>query len=360
MNILDFLVNDAIVEIKDMNNAKKDSFGKAFTEEEIRPKNLMEQCSKLASSDRKKLLAHKGSFISVPCPACGTKHSNVPSWKKVGFIFLSCDKCETIFVSPRPSAKVLGEYYANAEMFRFWNKEIFPKSEDARRKNIFKPRAKKVVELCEQHQISLDLIMDIGAGFGTFCEEIQRFNKFRSVVAVEPAKSLAESCRLKGLNVVEKSVEDLENYEADVITAFELIEHLFDPKEFLLFCRKSLKKDGVMILTTPNIQGFDLLTLRDKSDNIEAPNHINYFSPKSLIILMESCGFQVLEVLTPGQMDAELVRTKALDGAIDLSNQPFLKKILIDDWTQYGDNFQKFLVSNKLSSHLWVVAKNCI
>jgi len=38
------------------------------------------------------------------------------------------------------------------------------------------------------------------------------------------------------------------------------------------------------------------------------------------------CGFEVLESLTPGQLDAELVRRKALSGELDLSADEFLKQ----------------------------------
>jgi hypothetical protein len=65
----------------------------------------------------------------------------------------------------------------------------------------------------------------------------------------------------------------------------------------------------------------------------------------------------VLEVQTPGKLDAELVRKKALSGEFDLSNQPFLNRVLIESWEECGDAFQSFLVDNKMSSHMWLVAR---
>ena len=72
------------------------------------------------------------------------------------------------------------------------------------------------------------------------------------------------------------------------------------------------------------------------------PNHINYFNIKSLSLLLNNSGFEVLEVLTPGKLDAELVRKKILNDEYDISNNPFLKNILIDEWASLGDEFQKF------------------
>lgn len=113
----------------------------------------------------------------------------------------------------------------------------------------------------------------------------------------------------------------------------------------------------MFILTTPNIRGFDLLTLGKLSNNIGGPNHLNYFHPDSLSYLLERCGFKVIEILTPGELDAELVRKKILAGELDVSNCPFLKYILVDQWGTTGEIFQHFLAQNNLSSHLWIVAR---
>jgi hypothetical protein len=66
---------------------------------------------------------------------------------------------------------------------------------------------------------------------------------------------------------------------------------------------------------------------------------------------------EVLETFTPGLLDAELVRNKVLEGEFDLSTQPFLKKVLINEWDQHGAAFQAFLMAQGLSSNLWVVGR---
>ena len=110
------------------------------------------------------------------------------------------------------------------------------------------------------------------------------------------------------------------------------------------------------MLTCPNIQGFDLMTLGASASAVDH-EHLNYFNPQSLSRLVGSCGLKVLETLTPGRLDAELVRNKILSGEFDVSNQPALKHILVDEWDKIGKSFQDFLAENNFSSHLWVVAK---
>ena len=105
-----------------------------------------------------------------------------------------------------------------------------------------------------------------------------------------------------------------------------------------------------------NAKGFDIVTLGALSGAID-PEHLNYFHPASLGALLESEGFTVLETQTPGRLDAELVRKAVLDGRADLSGQPFLQRVLIDEWEAQGERFQDYLVEARLSSNQWIVAK---
>jgi hypothetical protein len=66
-------------------------------------------------------------------------------------------------------------------------------------------------------------------------------------------------------------------------------------------------------------------------------------------------GFDVLEATTPGRLDAELVRDAVMRG--ERSLDPFLQRVLVDEWDDLGWPFQQFLAANKLSSHMWIVAR---
>jgi hypothetical protein len=64
-----------------------------------------------------------------------------------------------------------------------------------------------------------------------------------------------------------------------------------------------------------------------------------------------------VEAETPGRLDAELVRKKALSGEFPLVGQPFLRRVLVDEWDRLGDPFQDFLTEHGLSSNMWLVAR---
>ncbi|HEY7314151.1 MAG TPA: class I SAM-dependent methyltransferase [Gemmataceae bacterium] len=327
-------------------------------ETEIRPDNLMKGQTERFASDIRRLLQNKHHFVSVPCPACDSADHR-PAFTKYELNYVVCTQCATMYISPRPSPAVLENYYAQSENYRYWNQYIFPASEGMRRERIFRPRALRLRDICARHGIEGGVLLEVGAGFGTFCEEVQRLGLFQRVIAVEPTPDLAATCRHKGLEVIQSPIERVstEVGQVDVVAAFEVLEHLFSPRQFVTACRERLAPGGLLLITCPNLKGFDVSVLGSLSNTVDV-EHLNYFHPDSLCHLLEQCGFVPLEVQTPGELDAELVRKQALSRTIDLSSQPFLHRILLEDWERVGNRFQRFLADNLLSSHMWIVARN--
>lgn len=329
-----------------------------LSEKEIRPPELMADQRIAALTDVGRMLSRCSEFVSVACPACGTRES-APRFEKNGIRYVDCAKCATFYVNPRPSPAVLDWFYRDSPNYAYWNKVVFPASEAARRQKIFVPRVDQVLELCRKYSVPTRALLEVGAGFGTFCHEVKSRNVFGRVVAVEPTPDLAETVRKRGIEVIEKPIEHIKlgpDELFDVVASFEVIEHLFAPRDFIGHVRNQLQPGGLLIVTCPNGQGFDVETLGVLSNTVDH-EHINYFSPSSLGSLLASCGLEVLESFTPGKLDADLVRNKILSNEFDVSGQPFLKKVLVDEWDRLGQPFQQFLVNQGLSSNMWIVAR---
>jgi 2-polyprenyl-3-methyl-5-hydroxy-6-metoxy-1,4-benzoquinol methylase len=329
-----------------------------LTEKDIRPVVFTQAQRVAAVTDTGRFLSRYAEFVHVACPACGADDPH-PKFRKNGIDYVECPGCETMYINPRPTPEVLEWFYRGSLNYAHWNKFIFPASEEVRRERIFVPRVDRLLALCRKHGVTTGALLEVGAGFGTFCTEVQRRKVFSRVVAVEPTPDLAQTCRLRGLEVIESPVEQIQLDAAlrfDVVASFEVIEHLFAPGDFVRHTVALLKPGGLLMLACPNGKGFDVETLGTMSNTVDH-EHLNYFNPASLSRLLASCGLEVLESLTPGRLDAELVRNKVLEGEFDLSGQPFLRKVLIDDWDRLGGGFQEYLAGAGLSSSLWMVAR---
>ena len=328
----------------------------SFTDNDIRPDNLKDGQWEAQKKDIAYLHGLQNHFVKVCCPACG-KDDYEQKFEKYSFQFDCCNNCGTLYMNPRASEDDLKQLYTNSEVYAYWNKYIFPASDAKRNEKIFKPRVERIIKICEKYNIGTDLLVEVGAGYGSFMRAMQQVDYFKRLLAVEPFSGLAEHCRSVGVDVIEDTIEnvDLSKDEPDIIVCFEVIEHLFSPVDFLKACFKSLESGGILILSCPNYAGFDISLLQEVSDSIDE-EHINLFTPESIKILAERAGFKLLEIMTPGELDAEIVRNKILKSEFELEDKE-LKEVLIEQWEEKGRDFQKSLQKNKQSSHMWTVVQ---
>ncbi len=326
-----------------------------LTEEDIRPAKLMADKTAALEADKQFLRDRRDAWVEVPCPACGSSEST-PFGEKEGFAYRECPACGTIYTNPRPSNETLEEFYATSQNYAYWNEHIFPATEDARRDGLFRPRAARTLAYCERHGVARGTLLEVGSAFGTFCEAVRELDAFERIVALEMTSDLAETCRKRGFEVIEQPLERVEGEAfADVVAAFEVIEHVFDPEVFVRGCRRLLRPGGLMIFSCPNGRGFDNAVLGTRSGTFDH-EHLNYFCPSSLAGLLERCDMEVVEVETPGKLDVDLVGKAAERGDLDLDAHPFLRELYAGEDDTARAAFQTFLAENRLSGHLWIAA----
>jgi 2-polyprenyl-3-methyl-5-hydroxy-6-metoxy-1,4-benzoquinol methylase len=326
----------------------------SFAPDDIRPAALEEGKAREIARDMEWLASRRGAFVAVPCPACGTEGRS--SFEKFGFSFKECPACRTVYMSPRATPEIMSEFYRRSTNYAFWDKYVFPASRDVRKRKIFKPRVDRILALCSEHGVETGAAMDVGAAVGMFCETLRDTGRFSRVIALEPNFAQADTCRHLGLETLEMDFFQLERLDSllNLITAFEVIEHLFSAAEFLHRCHRLLAPGGMIALTCPNQLGFDIQTLGVDSQSFDV-EHVNMFNPAALTSLAERSGFEVLECTTPGEMDASIVRDAMMAEEVSLRD-PFLREVLINQWDRLGGPFQEFLKANGLSSHMWLVA----
>lgn len=328
-----------------------------FKENDIRPEDLMEKKKPALEHDKKYLQARIPQFITVNCVACGS--SSYVRWgKKDLFTYDECLGCGTIFMNPRATEEILGDFYRQSQNYEFWNRYIFPATDTVRKEKIFRPRAKRTIDFCSKYDVSGGTLLEIGSAFGTYCEAIKEYNFFKRVVAVEPTPGLAQTCRNKGLEVFEQTVENLDfkKNSADVVANFEVIEHLGDPGKFIRLSVDFLKPGGLFICTCPNGKGLGTLVLKENAKVVDH-EHVNYFNPNSLSMLLSNCGLKTLEVATPGSLDVELLFNDFKANPSLFDGQPFFSHFFNNCSQNAFSDFQNFVSMHLLSSHLWIIAK---
>lgn len=327
-------------------------------EEEIRPRELFDEYLRLSAIDSVELFSDAGRQ-RIDCPACGSANAK-PAFSKHDFAYENCTHCNTLFVNPRPDVEAFSKLYRDSASSHYWANTFFPSVIEARRDKIFKKRVEVIAKKLADTGITPKAVAEIGAGHGIFLEEWQKRNPDLRLVAVEPSTVMAEICREKGLQVLEKFAEDVSADEvgADLVVCFEVLEHVHDPLQFLQGVVGMMKPGSLLLMTTLCYDGFDINMLQEKSKSISPPHHINFMSKQGFAELFQRAGLTDIEITTPGLLDVDIV-----NGAID--EHPELTEAngpLAGFWQQLltgeaAEKFQQLLIDTGLSSHAWVWAE---
>ena len=84
-----------------------------------------------------------------------------------------------------------------------------------------------------------------------------------------------------------------------MITCFDVLEHVYDPREFLTKALQWLKPGGIFYSMMPNIDSWEAGIFGSYWFGLEMPRHLSHFSPSSLRYLMTEVGFTEVLVKTP-------------------------------------------------------------
>lgn len=323
-------------------------------EEDIRPQNIFDEYLAMAIEDTKTYFGNT-QREEIDCPACGSKGNF--SFTKSGFDYEECPECMTLFVSPRPIASSFDKYYTEAPSADYWATTFYKETAEARRKLLWKPKAELVKNIIDKWNEDKEKysVIDIGGGYGIFCEEIKILTKTTPVV-IEPGPSLAKICRDKDLIVVEKFLESVNTSDLPdgkkIFVSFELFEHLHSPKKFLESLNSVMTSGDLFIFTTLSGTGVDIRVLWENSKSVSPPHHLNFLNPISIPIILESVGLTPLEITTPGKLDIDIMKN-GYEYIEDKFWKSFLKIASNDDRVV----MQNAIQNSCSSSHIMVVCK---
>ena len=138
------------------------------------------------------------------------------------------------------------------------------------------------------------IFLDFGCGQGDVVL-IARDLGF-SAYGFEVSKAAVERCSERGVPLL--SLSQIENMKFDVVTAYEVVEHLARPSETLLLLSDILCNEGILYLTTPNSNS--LSNRRGRLSSLLYPEHLTLFSKHAISIFAPRYGFSVVDVKTEG------------------------------------------------------------
>ncbi|MEY3222666.1 MAG: class I SAM-dependent methyltransferase [Cuspidothrix sp.] len=284
----------------------------------------------------------------IPCPVCGYEHYKSIYSRPDGLDIVSCQSCSFRFVQPQPSPE---------ELNRFYQQGYFSGNHDFHQNTNYFESRKKGIEteqvtgwkfLKNQVDLSDKKLLDLGCADGALLVLARQYGTSK-VVGVEFSNEAADYGRHQyNLEILNASADNLPctDQNFDIVTAFDLIEHVTDPSNLFKEVSRVLCNGGIFLGSCPDMGCFDNWGAEwiGVQRNME---HLSYFDSNTLSKLAEKSGFRVILLEYQGFP----IALKKYRNFQVLSQLSIADKLLQPDIWSYNI-WQKLRVKLKQSAHL--------
>lgn len=241
-------------------------------------------------------VAEEGMASREHCPLCDRADTHpflkAPDrfhLRREDYVLLRCHSCGCVWLDAPPKPEEMGRHYSED-----YHRTIAAAGETGTERRW--GRHRKVIQ---RHKTG-GAILDIGCSTGGFLSTM-RGGRWK-LHGIEIASATAEKARAStGADVFVGDVlqAPFQPGSFDVITCFDLLEHVYQPRQFLAQVWQWLKPGGIVFTRLPNIDSWEARLFRSYWYGLELPRHLFHFSPQSLRNVMREKGFQELSIATP-------------------------------------------------------------
>lgn len=142
-------------------------------------------------------------------------------------------------------------------------------------------------------------LLDVGAFCGVFLNEAKQAGW--QVTGIEPLVMPAIYGRATyGLNIINDTLHPttFAPNSFDVVTSFQVFEHLVDPSKELAIIQELVRPGGIVMIEVPNVETWSVRLLKQRHRHF-VYDHVSFFSADTLGKLMERHGFEVVTAFYP-------------------------------------------------------------
>ena len=272
------------------------------------------------------------------CPLCGNE-KYTQELEKYGSPLLRCDHCELRFHEKIP-ADPRDEYH-DPEHIIYPMDDSFEEHYRYRVERFGRERARLLERYCGD--LKNKKILDVGCGNG-YCLAALKETGAKCVGAELSEKWARFTMEKTGLPVYNEPLENFPEKDFDIITIFDVIEHIEQPVPFITAARNLLKPKGHILIYTPNFDSFSIKIMGDYSNNISPNGHVNLFSYEPLEYLGNVTGLKIIHTETRG---LDIHSILAYQDFIGEEQDPFLVK-----WT---DELQAMIDASGCGDYIRVI-----
>ncbi|OUR98845.1 SAM-dependent methyltransferase [Halobacteriovorax marinus] len=232
----------------------------------------------------------KEEFIEQrACPVCSSA-DHLFMFNKEGGSYVKCKDCEMVFLNPVLTDSALNDLYTNNHDVQA---EIVGEDSEFYT-SIYKEGLGKIEKVVQNK----GLIFDFGCSAGSFLDVAKECG-WKKTWGIELNKSEFQVAKKKGHHVYNEMIQNIELPEkVDVVTLWDVFEHLKDGSFFLNLFKSILTKDGVVFLQIPNSMALAPRIIQEDCNMFDGLEHVNLYGPKTIEKLANDNGYEVVSMTT--------------------------------------------------------------
>jgi SAM-dependent methyltransferase len=231
---------------------------------------------------------------TVSCARCDSTDTRI-RYRKFNFPIVQCRMCGLVYANPRPSKEDIWRRYNP----RYFEQEYLPAQGvvdghvDA---SAFDARYAELLARIASRVPKRGRLFEIGAGCGLFLSAAARAGWQVSGIELSPAAAGFARDRLH-LDVSACAAEAMpvDVPPFDVVVMFDVIEHLFDPMAVIRAIRFLLRRNGLLVVLTPNYDALSRRALGRQWATLNPFEHLFYFTEWTLWDSLAAGGFGDIE-----------------------------------------------------------------
>lgn len=245
-------------------------------------------------------LAGRQTLQDVCCNLCGADDSHClqsECLEGVGVLHLvRCRCCGLVYVTPRLTEELIQQLY---------EQDYFQTGNGARRgyrdyiadQEYLVETFRRRMPLIDRYAFTQGRLLDVGCAAGFFLQV--SYTHGWEVYGVEPASCVADYARSHlGLDVFGGTLREagFPSGYFDVVTMWDVLEHMTDPRAELLEVHRVLGREGLLVLETQNITSWAPRLFGKRWVHYGNDLHLFHFSPATISRVLAETGFDLLKI----------------------------------------------------------------
>lgn len=205
--------------------------------------------------------------------------------KKSKYSIVKCNNCDFIFTTPLPSREETDTYYRR-----------FDYKDSLTAEKVIRSDAKRSLKKISKYVREKGELLDVGCGRGYFLDEARSIGWKTN--GVDTSRLVTDyATKTLQLDVICSNIFTFRTTHAfDLLILNQVIEHFINPEELINHCRKYIVKGGLLYIATPNVESVSARVLKNNFDHYIPPEHLGYFSQRTLKRSLEKLGFKILYI----------------------------------------------------------------